>query len=102
MTHRLAHTMHRVIGGGPDLKTVFCGRPRERRGAPFEADAVIMTDGAFTGLNLCMRTVTDPGDEVVFLSPPWFFYEAMIIGTGAEPVRVRVDQGTWDLDLDAS
>jgi aspartate aminotransferase len=48
-----------------------------------------------------MRTVTDPGDEVIFLSPPWFFYEAMIIGTGAEPVRVRVDQGTWDLDLDA-
>ena len=74
---------------------------RERRGLPFEADDVLMTDGAFTGLNLCMRTVTDPGDEVIFLSPPWFFYEAMIIGTGAEPVRVRVDQGTWDLDLDA-
>jgi len=74
---------------------------RERRGLPFEADDVLMTDGAFTGLNLCMRTVTDPGDEVIFLSPPWFFYEAMIIGTGAEPVRVRVDQGTWDLDLGA-
>jgi aspartate aminotransferase len=74
---------------------------RERRGVPFEADDVLMTDGAFTGLNLCMRTVTDPGDEVIFLSPPWFFYEAMIIGTGATPVRVRVDQQTWDLDLDA-
>jgi aspartate aminotransferase len=74
---------------------------RDRRGVPFEADDVLMTDGAFTGLNLCMRTVTDPGDEVIFLSPPWFFYEAMIIGTGATPVRVRVDQQTWDLDLDA-
>ncbi len=72
---------------------------RERRGVPFEADDVLMTDGAFTGLNLCMRTVTDPGDEVIFLSPPWFFYEAMIIGAGAEPVRVRVDQESWDLDL---
>jgi aspartate aminotransferase len=74
---------------------------RERRGVPFEAEDVLMTDGAFTGLNLCMRTVTDPGDEVVFLSPPWFFYEAMIIGAGATPVRVRVDQATWDLDLAA-
>ena len=74
---------------------------RERRGTPFEADDIVMTDGAFTGLNLCMRTVTDPGDEVIFLSPPWFFYEAMIIGTGAEPIRVRVDQETWDLDLPA-
>ena len=74
---------------------------RDRRGVPFEADDVVMTDGAFTGLNLCMRTVTDPGDEVIFLSPPWFFYEAMIIGAGATPVRVRVDQQTWNLDLDA-
>jgi aspartate aminotransferase len=74
---------------------------RERRGVPYEADDVLMTDGAFTALNLCMRTVTDPGDEVIFLSPPWFFYEAMIVGTGADPVRVRVDQETWDLDLDA-
>jgi aspartate aminotransferase len=74
---------------------------RERRGVPFEADDVLMTDGAFTGLNLCMRTVTDPGDEVIFLSPPWFFYEAMIIASGAEPVRVRVDRQTWDLDLPA-
>ena len=74
---------------------------RRRRGIAFEADDVLMTDGAFTGLNLCMRTVADPGDEVIFISPPWFFYEAMIIGTGAEPVRVRVDQETWDLDLAA-
>jgi len=74
---------------------------RDRRGVPFEADDVVMTDGAFTGLNLCMRTVTDPGDEVIFLSPPWFFYEAMVIGAGATPVRVRVDQQTWNLDLDA-
>lgn len=74
---------------------------RRRRGVAFEADDVLMTDGAFTGLNLCIRTLTDPGDEVVFLSPPWFFYEAMIVGAGAEPVRVRVDQRTWDLDLDA-
>jgi aspartate aminotransferase len=74
---------------------------RERRGVPFEADDVMLTDGAFTGLNLCMRTVADPGDEIVFFSPPWFFYEALIVAGGANPVRVRVDLETWDLDVDA-
>jgi aspartate aminotransferase len=74
---------------------------RERRGVPFEADDVIVTDGAFAGLNLCIRTVTDPGDEVIFLTPPWFFYEAIIIGGEARPVRVAVDYDTWDLDLGA-
>lgn len=35
------------------------------------------------------------------MSPPWFFYEAMILGANATPVRVRADETTWDLDLDA-
>jgi aspartate aminotransferase len=74
---------------------------RERRGVPFEPDDVFMTDGAFTGLNLCIRAVTDPGDEVIFCSPPWFFYEALIVAGGAVAVRVRVDLETWDLDVDA-
>ena len=39
--------------------------------------------------------------EVVFISPPWFFYEALILGANATPVRVRADGTTWDLDIDA-
>jgi aspartate aminotransferase len=74
---------------------------RERRGVPFEPEDILVTDGAFTGLNLCIRTVTDPGDEVLFLTPPWFFYEAIILGGEATPVRVAVDHETWNLDVDA-
>lgn len=74
---------------------------RERRGIAFEADDVYVTDGAFAGLNLCIRTVTNPDDEVIFLTPPWFFYEAIILGGEARPVRVGVDHDTWDLDVGA-
>ena len=74
---------------------------RERRGVPFEPQDVFLTDGAFTGLNLCVRVVADPGDEVVFLSPPWFFYSALIVAQGVTPVRALVDRETWDPDLDA-
>jgi len=74
---------------------------RERRGIAFEPRDVFVTDGAFAGLAMTMRTVVDPGDEVVFVSPPWFFYEALIVAAGATPVRVRCDEETWDLDVDA-
>jgi aspartate aminotransferase len=74
---------------------------RERRGVPFDAQDVFMTDGAFSGLGLTIGLVADPGDEVIFLSPPWFFYASTIIGHGAVPVRARVDETTWDLDVDA-
>lgn len=74
---------------------------RERRGIAFEPRDVFITDGAFAGLNMTIRAVTDPGDEVVFVSPPWFFYEALIVAAGATPVRVRCDAETWDLDVEA-
>jgi aspartate aminotransferase len=73
----------------------------ERRGIAFEARDVFVTDGAFAGLAMTMRAVTDPHDEVVFVSPPWFFYEALIVAAGATPVRVRCDLATWDLDVEA-
>jgi aspartate aminotransferase len=47
-----------------------------------------------------MRTLVDPGDEVVFLSPPWFFYEMLILAAGGEPVRVRLEPPAFDLEVD--
>ncbi len=73
----------------------------ERRGIRYRPEDVFLTDGAFAGLLLTIRVVADPGDEVIFVSPPWFFYRALIVGAGAVPVRVRCDLETWDLDLDA-
>lgn len=66
----------------------------------FEPDDILLTRGAHGALALAMKLVLDRGDEVVFMSPPWFFYEAIIVGSGGEPVRVRVDETTWDLDVD--
>jgi aspartate aminotransferase len=74
---------------------------QDRRGIAYRPDDVFLTDGAFAGLLLTIRLVTDPGDEVIFVSPPWFFYRALILASGATPVRVRCDVDTWDLDVDA-
>jgi aspartate aminotransferase len=74
---------------------------RERLGLAFEPDDIVLTNGAFAGLAMVLALIADPGDEVIFNSPPWFFYEAMIAWGGAVPVRVRVRPDDFDLDLDA-
>ena len=61
-----------------------------------------MTTGAFAALAIALTAVVDPGDEVIFLSPPWFFYETLILGAGCKPVRVKVDARTFEPDLAAS
>jgi aspartate aminotransferase len=70
----------------------------EDLGIPFEPDDVALTNGAFAGLMTCLRSVCDPGDEVIYLNPAWFYYEPMIVSVGAEPRRVDLAPGTWRLD----
>jgi aspartate aminotransferase len=74
---------------------------RAWRGLPFAADDILLTNGGFAAIAVALRAVVDPGDEVIFCSPPWFFYETLIRATGAEPVRVRVRPADFDLDLAA-
>jgi aspartate aminotransferase len=73
---------------------------RDRFGIAFEPEDVFLTNGNFTGLSLLLRALADPGDEVVYVSPPWFFYESLIVGGGLTPVRVLADRTTFDLDLE--
>jgi len=68
-------------------------------GIDFAAQDVFLTRGAGGAIALALNTVVGPGDEVVFLSPPWFFCEAMLIARGATPVRVRLEPPDFDLDI---
>jgi len=73
----------------------------ERLGLELEPEDVFLTRGASSGLATALRALIDPGDEVVMMSPPWFFYESMVLGEGAEPVKVPLAGDAFDLDPDA-
>jgi len=85
----------------PSARAAVAAALRERRGEAFEADDICLTNGAFAGLAVTLAAVTNPGDEVIFNSPPWFFYESLILSYSAKPVRVKIDPEKFDLDMDA-
>jgi aspartate aminotransferase len=68
-------------------------------GMKFAAQDVFLSRGATGAIALALATVVDPGDEVIFLSPPWFFYESMITASDATPVRIRLNPPDFDLDV---
>ena len=70
----------------------------ERTGLDWDPADVAMTNGGFAAIAVTLRAILDPGDEVVFLSPPWFFYEILILAGGGEPVRVRLEPPAFELD----
>lgn len=60
-----------------------------------------LTNASIAALAVTLRTVCEPGDEVVIVSPPHFLYEPLIRAAGANAVRVKVLPKTFDLDEEA-
>ncbi len=71
-----------------------------RTGLQWDPEDVAMTNGGFAALAVAIRTLVEPGDEVLFLSPPWFFYELLVLAAGGEPTRLRLEPPAFDLDVD--
>ncbi|HEY4865049.1 MAG TPA: aminotransferase class I/II-fold pyridoxal phosphate-dependent enzyme [Candidatus Dormibacteraeota bacterium] len=72
-----------------------------RLGVRFAAEDIFVTNGGFAAIASSLRALAGPGDEVIFISPPWFFYEALILAAGATPVRVVASPPAFDLDAGA-
>ncbi len=84
----------------PNARHAVARTLTRRTGMDWDPDDVAMTNGGFAALAVALRTLVEPGDEVLFVSPPWFFYEMLILAAGGEPVRVRLEPPAFDLDLD--
>jgi aspartate aminotransferase len=74
---------------------------QERLGIAFDTEDITLTNGAFAALAISLTVITNPGDEVIMMTPPWFFYEALITAAGARTARVPIDQESFNLDVDA-
>lgn len=69
-------------------------------GFDYPAENIFLTNGATGAFLVVMRALIGPKDEVIFNSPPWFFYEGMILNSGGIPIAVDVEPNTFDIDVD--
>lgn len=84
----------------PESRRVVADALRARTGLEWDPEDVAMTNGGFAALAVTIRSLVEPGDEVLFCSPPWFFYEMLVLAAGGEPVRVRLEPPDFDLEVD--
>src|SRR5688572_20560880 len=83
----------------PEARHAVAESLARRRGVRFAEEDIALTTGAFAGLEISMRAVCDDGDEVIYLTPPWFFYDGIARGLNLVPVNVPVDMTTFDVDV---
>jgi aspartate aminotransferase len=82
----------------PNARSVVAKSLSATTGLAWDPEDVQMTNGGFAAIAVALRTVLDRGDEAIFLSPPWFFYELLILSAGATPVRVRLAPPEFTVD----
>jgi aspartate aminotransferase len=75
---------------------------QQRLGLSFMAEDIALTNGAFSAISVSLAALINPQDEVIYFSPPWFFYESLITTWGGVPVKIELKrEDNFKLNLDA-
>lgn len=85
-------------GGYPYVREALAHRLSAEQGIDIDHGEVLMTCGAAGALNLVMKALLDPGDEVIILAPYFVEYEFYIDNHGGKSRVVSTDT-EFNLDL---
>lgn len=86
--------MHRYMNnaGYDDTRAAVAAVIAEHCGRPVKAEHVVMTCGAGAALNVVLKTLLNPGDEVIILAPYFVEYKFYIDNHGGIPVEVITEE----------
>ncbi len=87
--------------GDPSVRQAVADHIARAHGVPATAANVYVTAGAAAALAIAISAVTEPGDEVIVVSPYFPEYAVWVATAGCTLVEVPATQPDFQLDLDA-
>lgn len=93
--------MHRYMNnaGYPETRAAVAAKLSTDSGLPVKAEHIIMTCGAGGALNVVLKAILNPGEEVLILAPFFVEYKFYIDNHGGVPVEVSTKRDSFQLDL---
>lgn len=93
---------HRYMcnAGYPETREAVARSLARDHGLPFEADCVTMTVGAGGAINVALKALLDPGEEVIAVAPYFVEYRFYTENHGGQLVEAKA-AADFDLDVDA-
>ena len=83
------YTMYTSNSGMPELRQALSEHLLARHGLSYDpATELLITVGVSEGLDLALRAILDPGDEVIMPDPSYVAYPACTTLAGGVPVKV--------------
>ncbi len=85
--------------GFADVREAIAGSLNRRFGTHFRLENILMTVGAASGMNVILKTILDPGDEVVVFAPYFMEYGSYVRNYDGVLVAVPPNTDTFQPDL---
>jgi aminotransferase len=96
------YTMYTSNSGMPELRQETSRYLKETYNVDYEPfGEILITVGVSEALDLAMRAILDPGDEVIMPDPHYVAYDSCVILAGGEPVMVPTSQES-NFEVDAT
>lgn len=94
--------LHRYMSnaGFPDVREKIAKKLSEESHLPLTQENIIITSGAAGGLNVVLKSILNPADEVIVLAPYFVEYLFYIENHGGKPVVVQTDLDTFEPSLE--
>lgn len=83
------YTSYTPNAGLPELREEITKYVKNRYHVEYSPSEVIVTVGASSAIDTAMRTILDPGDEVIVVEPCFVSYGPMVTLAGGVPVPVQ-------------
>ncbi len=95
--------IHRYMSnaGFADVREKVAAYMEKKSGVAFSKEQVLMVCGAAAGLNITLKALLNPGEEVIVLSPYFVEYLTYIDNAGGTPVIVKTVKDTFRIDVEA-
>jgi aspartate aminotransferase len=77
--------------GFPEVRAAIAKKLQREIGLPFAPEQVCMTTGAAAACNVILKSILDPGDEVILLAPFFAEYPFYVGNHGGRVVVVETD-----------
>ena len=96
------YTMYTSNSGMPELRQELSRYLKDKYDVTYDPNGeLLITVGVSEALDLAMRAIINPGDEVIMPDPCYVAYEPTVVLAGGEPVKVPTSQES-NFEVDAA
>ena len=85
-------TKYTAVAGTPELLVAIANKLYRENGLKYEADQILVSNGAKQSLFNITQALLQEGDEVIIPAPYWVTYPELVKYAGATPVEIDADE----------